>query len=89
MTRKAILILVLLGAALLTRVATARTAAVPQNTSPPTISGTAREGNSLTARNGSWANSPTSFVSSTSPPCHRMKRKGSKRYVPFALARSK
>src|SRR5439155_8506535 len=62
MRLKAILTVVLLGAALLTGVATARTAAVPQNTSPPTISGTAREGNTLTARNGSWANTPTSFA---------------------------
>src|SRR5438045_2289254 len=57
-----ILLVVLLGAALLTGVATARTAAVPQNTSPPTIGGTAREGNTLTTRNGTWTNAPTSFA---------------------------
>jgi hypothetical protein len=62
MRLKAILTVVLLGAALLTGVAMARTTAVPQNTSPPTISGTAREGNTLTARNGSWTNAPTSFA---------------------------
>ena len=62
MKLKAILTVVLLGAALLTGVATARTAAVPNNTSPPTITGTAREGNILTAHNGSWANAPTSFT---------------------------
>ncbi len=62
MRLKAILTVVLLGAALLTGVATARTAAVPNNTSPPTITGTAREGNTLTAHNGSWANAPTSFT---------------------------
>jgi hypothetical protein len=57
-----ILLVVLLGAALLTGVATARTAAVPQNTSPPSIGGAAREGNTLTARNGTWTNAPTSFA---------------------------
>jgi hypothetical protein len=53
---------VLVGAAFLTGVAAARTAAVPQNTSPPTIGGTAREGNTLAARNGTWTNAPTSFA---------------------------
>jgi len=62
MRLQSILLVVLVGAAFLTGVATARTAAVPQNTSPPTIGGTAREGNTVTARNGTWTNAPTSFA---------------------------
>jgi hypothetical protein len=65
MTNKAItgiFMLVLVGAALITGAASARTSTAPRNTSSPTVTGTAREGNTLTAHNGGWANSPTSFT---------------------------
>jgi hypothetical protein len=36
--------------------------AVPVNTSPPTISGEARQGQTLTEAHGSWTNGPTGFT---------------------------
>src|SRR5690349_20094075 len=52
----------LLSIGLVAGTATARTSAAPQNTAPPTISGTARQGSTLTAANGTWSNTPTSFT---------------------------
>jgi hypothetical protein len=50
--------LIVLAAAVFVSTATA---AGPSNTAAPTISGTARAGQTLTASDGTWSNSPTSF----------------------------
>jgi hypothetical protein len=43
-------------------VATGTSSAAPKNTSPPTISGTAKVGQTLTADPGSWSGNPTSYA---------------------------
>ena len=48
--------------ALTAGIGSARTAAAPKNTSPPTISGKAQVGELLTADKGTWSGSPTSFA---------------------------
>jgi hypothetical protein len=45
-----------------TQAVTAPPPAKPVNTSAPTISGTAQQGDAVTASNGSWSNSPTSYA---------------------------
>jgi len=40
----------------------ARASVAPQSTAAPSVSGSAREGNTLTANNGNWSNAPTAFA---------------------------
>jgi hypothetical protein len=60
-------LLALLGAGIVTVLAIAgfseaAGSAAPSNQSPPTISGKAEEGQTLTSSTGTWTNSPTSFA---------------------------
>jgi hypothetical protein len=48
--------------AVVTGVASARSNAAPQNVSAPTIEGTFEQGNTVSASNGIWQNSPTKFT---------------------------
>ena len=59
---RALLVGVSAAAALTAGVAQAGTTVAPVNTAPPTITGTAQVGQTLTASNGTWSNSPTSFA---------------------------
>ena len=40
----------------------AATQAIPTNTTPPTVTGTAKVGQTLTAGDGTWSNTPTSYA---------------------------
>jgi len=61
-TAARLLLVSLAVAALALLIAASASAAAPQNTAPPKITGTAREGQVLTASTGTWSNSPTSFT---------------------------
>jgi hypothetical protein len=62
MKRLTPIIALLVALAAVTGVASAKTTAAPSNSASPTISGTEKAGSTLTASNGTWSNSPTSYT---------------------------
>jgi hypothetical protein len=62
----------------------------PVNTAPPTIGGTAQQGQTLTEQHGSWTNNPTSFTyqwlqcDSSGNGCSSIESAKSQTYVPVA-----
>ncbi len=85
-----IVAVVLAAVGVLAAAATARTSVAPQNTSPPTIGGTAKQGSTLTANDGTWSNNPTSFTyqwdrcASDGNGCGDISGATSKTYTPVA-----
>jgi len=68
-------------------IATVARAAVPTNTSPPTITGTLEKGMTLTAHNGTWTGAPTTFFykwqrcAADGTACNGINGASSKRYT--------
>jgi hypothetical protein len=62
MTKTRLGLLAVLAVAVAGIFAAVASAAAPTNTSPPTITGNAKAGSTLTANDGTWTNSPTSFT---------------------------
>lgn len=60
--RSLLVLLIAVVATITAGTAQAAIAAAPVNTAPPSISGTTQVGQTLTAADGTWTNSPTSFA---------------------------